>query len=172
MTVSTCPLSSRLYPEKNDLIGRMLRTSGSTTSVLQIRTTQVRLTLALLNVVCGLLKRSPDTNTWQKKERGNVMALKRGSKVERGYATVVEEDGVNYREIADTMTEIGFTMNHSSARNYVLRVMRKFVAAMVEDFDIELDEQEREDIAKSPAFQHRMAELLMTVEMERRAEQA
>ena len=58
------------------------------------------------------------------------MALRRGSKVNRGYATVIESEGVNYREIADTMTELGFTMNHSSARNYVLRVMRKFAAAM------------------------------------------
>lgn len=99
------------------------------------------------------------------------MALKRGSKVDRGYATVVEEDGINYREIADTMTELGFSMNHSSARNYVLRVMRKFVSALAESFDIDLDEQRIDDLAKSPDFQHRMAEVLLTVEMERRAEQ-
>ena len=61
------------------------------------------------------------------------MALKKGTTVDRGYATVATDEGVNYREIADTMTELGFPMNHSSARNYVLRVMRKFVDAFADE---------------------------------------
>lgn len=97
------------------------------------------------------------------------MALKRGMTVDRGYATVANDEGVNYREIADTMTEIGFPMNHSSARNYVLRVMRKFVGAFAEQYDIDLTEGRIDEIAKSPGFQHGIADLLHTVEVERRA---
>lgn len=97
------------------------------------------------------------------------MALKKGSTVDRGYATVATDEGVNYREIADTMTELGFPMNHSSARNYVLRVMRKFVQEFADEYDIDLNETRVDEIAKSPGFQHGVADLLHTVEVERRA---
>ena len=96
------------------------------------------------------------------------MALRKGSTVDRGYATVATDEGVNYREIADTMTELGFPMNHSSARNYVLRVMRKFVAEYADEWDISLNEAKIDEIAKSPNFQHGIADLLHDVEVERR----
>ncbi len=97
------------------------------------------------------------------------MALRRGTRVDRGYATVAEDEGVNYREIADTMSELGFNMNHSSARNYVLRVMRKFAKAYVKEWKLEFDEQKIDEIAKNPGFQHGVADLLQVVEAERRA---
>lgn len=99
------------------------------------------------------------------------MALKRGTRVNRGYATLVENDGVNYREIADTMTDIGFSMNHSSARNYVLRVMRKLVKAISTELaDIDLPEARINEVAKSPAFQRGIADVLLSIEMERRVQ--
>jgi len=97
------------------------------------------------------------------------MTLKKGARVDRGYATVAEDDGVKYREIAEVMTGLGFTMNHSSARNYVLRVMRKLVAAVGEAWGQELDERRIDEIAKDPGFQHAMSELLHVIEARRRA---
>ncbi len=97
------------------------------------------------------------------------MALKRGSRVDRGYATVAEDEGVNYREIADTMTELGFSMNHSSARNYVLRVMRKFAKAYTKAMRLDCDEARIDEIAKDPGFQHGVADLLQIAEVQRRA---
>jgi hypothetical protein len=96
------------------------------------------------------------------------MALKKGTKVDRGYATVALDEGVNYRDIAETMTNMGFTMNHSSARNYVLRVMRKFAKAHLDSRGIEADEQKIDNIAKSPTFQFVIAEQLYLIELERR----
>lgn len=96
------------------------------------------------------------------------MALRRGMRVDRGYATVAEDEGVNYREIADTMTELGFHMNHSSARNYVLRVMRKFAKAYSTQWGLEVDELKIDEIAKNPSFQHGVADLLHVVEVQRR----
>lgn len=96
------------------------------------------------------------------------MALRRGTRVDRGYATVAEDEGVNYREIADTMSELGFNMNHSSARNYVLRVMRKFAKAFADDWDIAVDDTRIDEIAKNPNFQHGIADLLHVVEAQRR----
>ena len=97
------------------------------------------------------------------------MSLRRGARVDRGYATVAEDEGVNYREIADTITELGYGMNHSSARNYVLRVMRKFAARFLEEWKIPATEQKIDEIAKNPSFQHGVADLLHIVEAQRRA---
>lgn len=98
------------------------------------------------------------------------MALRKGTQVERGYATVTEDEGINYRDIAETMSELGFKMNHSSARNYVLRVMRKFVKAFTDDLDEDdFDEKRIDEIAKDPGFQHGVAELLQVLEVRRRA---
>lgn len=80
------------------------------------------------------------------------------------YATVATEEGVNYREIADMMTEIGFKMNHSSARNYVLRVMRKFADAVMDAWDVEMSDDRKDKIIKSPQFQQAICDILQTIE--------
>lgn len=97
------------------------------------------------------------------------MTLKKGTKVDRGYATVVEDEGINYREIAETMSDLGFQMNHSSARNYVLRVMRKFAVAFSEQWQLKLSESRIDEIAKSPDFQQGVADVLQKIEIKRRA---
>ena len=96
------------------------------------------------------------------------MALKKGVKVDRGYATVTEDDGVNYRDIAETMTELGFRMNHSSARNYVLRVMRKFVEELDKQWNLHLPDDKITEITKSPDFQQGIAEILHSIELSRK----
>lgn len=95
------------------------------------------------------------------------MTLKKGTKFNGGYATVLEDEGVNYREIADIMTSLGFTMNHSSARNYVLRVMRKFAEEIAKEWQINVPEERMRDIVSSPGFQSAIADLLHSMEMKR-----
>jgi len=89
-----------------------------------------------------------------KKKNGNA----------KGYATVLDDDGINYREIADIMSEIGFVMNHSSARNYVLRVMTKFAEAFDREWDLNLSEGKIRDVAASPQFQNVISDLLHNLE--------
>ena len=96
------------------------------------------------------------------------MALEMGARIERGYATVVDDEGVNYRDIAETMTIMGHRMNHSSARNYVLRVMKRFVDAYAQINGLTLSDEQVSEIAKSPTFQHGVADLLHIVEARRR----
>jgi hypothetical protein len=81
------------------------------------------------------------------------------------YATVTNDDGVNYREIADMMTEIGFKMNHSSARNYLLRVMRKFADAIIDSWGLDVPEHNLEKIVKSQKFQQAISEILQGIEV-------
>jgi len=95
------------------------------------------------------------------------MAMKKGSKFDCGYATI-DDDGINYREIADTMTHLGYRMNHSSARNHVLRIMRKFVEAIAEKNGMALDDAAITNISKSPMFQSGVADLLQDLEAHRK----
>lgn len=82
------------------------------------------------------------------------------------YATIPAGEGVNYREIADMMTSIGFKMNHSSARNYVLRVMRKFAEAITSEWDLDVSESKLDRIIKSPQFQQAICDILQSIESE------
>lgn len=79
------------------------------------------------------------------------------------YATVEGVEGVNYREIADMMTEIGFKMNHSSARNYVLRVMRKFADAIISEWDLDVPSEKMDGIIKSVHFQQAVSDILQQI---------
>jgi hypothetical protein len=97
------------------------------------------------------------------------MALRRGVKVDRGYATVAADEGENYREIAELMTIMGHPMNHSSARNHVLRIMNKFAQAFARAYDISANEEKIAAVARSPAFQSGICELLQTLEARRHA---
>lgn len=88
----------------------------------------------------------------------------------KGYATVLEDDGINYREIADIMSTIGFIMNHSSARNYVLRVMTKFVEAFNKEWKLNLTDEKIRSAAASPQFQNVISDLLHNLEMTKKSE--
>lgn len=83
-------------------------------------------------------------------------------------STAAQDDGVNYRDIAECMTELGYPMNHSSARNHVLRVMCKFVQAISRDHGIRMSDEQAFKIAKEPQFQHAMHDLLQDLETIRR----
>lgn len=96
------------------------------------------------------------------------MTHKKGSTVDRGYATVTGDEGVNYREIADTMSELGYPMNHSSARNYVLRVMKKFASKIISEYNLQISQDKLDEIAKSPHFQSGITDLLHSLESKRR----
>ena len=96
------------------------------------------------------------------------MALRMGTRIERGYATVAADQGENYRQIAELMTLMGHRMNHSSARNHVLRIMARFARAFVDAYGIPADEERVAALARSPSFQAGICELLQTVEMRRR----
>lgn len=92
------------------------------------------------------------------------MPLKKGEKIARGYATVDDDDDGNYRYIADLMCEIGYIMNHSSVRNYILRTMRKFAQAVNVKLKLNLTSDKIDELAKSPLFQSGISDLLRAYE--------
>jgi hypothetical protein len=88
------------------------------------------------------------------------MSMPKGARVERGYATISEDDGANYRTIAEEMQKLGHKMNHASARNYLLRAMKKFAKGFVLARGEVLSEDAIETMAKSPNFQNGVNELI------------
>lgn len=88
------------------------------------------------------------------------MSMPKGHKVNRGYATVTDDFGAGYREIAEQMTEDGFNMNHSTARNVFLSAMRKFAKEVCSLYDEEIDQAHVEKIAADPRFQSSISDIL------------
>ena len=66
------------------------------------------------------------------------MAMPKGFKSENGYGTSKLFDGMTYHEIASTMRESGYKMNHSTARNVFVNALIKVADEIVDTFfDIE-----------------------------------
>mgnify|MGYP003519341017 CR=1 FL=1 len=83
---------------------------------------------------------------------------KKNKKEKRQYAT--SKDGVNYRAIADQMTVKGHAMNHSSARNYVLRAMKKFAQAFNRHYQLNLSDEQINTVTNSSKFQSAVSVIL------------
>ena len=82
------------------------------------------------------------------------MSMPKGCKVNGGYATVDQDlGGLDYRIIAERMTDQGDEMNHATARNVFLRAMKKFVTTACKVAELSPSDEEVTEIAKNPMFQ-------------------
>ena len=88
------------------------------------------------------------------------MSMPKGYKIERGYATVNDLNGLDYRSIAEEMTEAGFKMNHATARNVFVRGMSKIAKEVCEVYGESATEKRKKEIAINPVFQNTIAELI------------
>ncbi len=92
--------------------------------------------------------------------RFKKLSMKAMMKQNKSYKNLQINDEKNYRDIAETMTKSGYQMNHSSVRNYVIRIMRKFVSAYVEKNNIVVPPGKLDDIAESHLFHQGIADVL------------
>jgi hypothetical protein len=81
------------------------------------------------------------------------MSMPKGHKVKGGYATVSNDIGSGYREIAEKMTDAGYRMNHSTARNVFLAAMKKFARDICNLYEVDVSQERLDDIAADPRFQ-------------------
>ncbi len=94
------------------------------------------------------------------------MSMPKGHKSAHGYATVTSiESGMDYRSIADTMTESGFKMNHATARNIFLRAMKKMASEVHELYELPTGEDDIMKTAKDPRFQECLFEFLDEIDI-------
>ena len=91
------------------------------------------------------------------------MSMPKGHKSENGYATVTTTfGGLDYRRIAEKMTDDGYKMNHATARNVFLKAMKKFAISMCAIHDID-DEICVSKTSRDPRFQEGITEIIRDI---------
>lgn len=95
------------------------------------------------------------------------MAMPKGFKSENGYGTSKLFDGMTYHEIADTMRESGFKMNHSTARNVFVNALIKVADEIADLYDLQLSDKDLKNLAINPSFQDSVREFMSEIEIER-----
>lgn len=78
-------------------------------------------------------------------------------------------DNLNYRDIAQMMTQLGCPMNHSSCRNYIFRIMKKIIEALAKENGVSVDTSKVDELAKSFAFQTFVGNILQAIEADKRS---
>lgn len=86
------------------------------------------------------------------------------------YATITNDEGVDYRKISREMSKRGWKMNHSSVRNYILRIMQKFAYEYSNSVDTRIKRDNTLDIAKNPEFQAMVSDLIQKAMIEEKNE--
>jgi len=76
------------------------------------------------------------------------------------YVTTNNYEGMGYYDIAKVMTENGHKMNHSTARNIVIRSFSKIVKNISHKYNKKYTEEQIKSIAKSPQFQNSIVEIM------------
>jgi hypothetical protein len=88
------------------------------------------------------------------------MAMPKGFKSDNGYATSKSLGGISYHEVAETMIDRGFKMNHSTARNVFINSLIKIANKMTKLYDVKLDYTQLKKIAIDPRFQEAVADFM------------
>ena len=88
------------------------------------------------------------------------MTMPKGFKSKNGYVTTSELGGKSYQQIADIMTDRGYKMNHSTARNLCVDGLKKIVAKVISHQGLTLTDKEIKRIAKDPRFQSGLCDIL------------
>ena len=89
------------------------------------------------------------------------MPMPKGKKVNFSYATVSDDcESANYRTISKIMTENGYKMNHASARNYILKIMKQFAKSIALHEGIRFSDEKLSMIARNPNFQSAIGDLI------------
>lgn len=87
--------------------------------------------------------------------------MPKGKKIKFSYATVSDDDtSANYRTISKIMSENGYKMNHASARNYILKIMKQFAKSIALREGIKLSDDKLLIIARNPNFQSAIGDLV------------
>lgn len=95
------------------------------------------------------------------------MAMPKGFKSENGYGTSKLFDGMTYHEIADSMRESGYKMNHSTARNVFVNALIKVADEIAELYQLELTDKDLKRLAINPGFQDSVRGFMSELQIER-----
>tara|TARA_B100000683_G_scaffold194465_1_gene187532 strand:- start:154 stop:432 length:279 start_codon:yes stop_codon:yes gene_type:complete len=79
---------------------------------------------------------------------------------DKKYVTTNDYEGMGYYDIAKVMSDSGDKMNHSTARNIVIRSFSKIVKNISQKYDKKYSDKQIKEIAKSPQFQNSIVEIM------------
>ena len=88
------------------------------------------------------------------------MPMPKGFKSENGYSTKKTLGGKSYHEISSIMSEKGYKMNHSTARNVFLSSMKKIAKEVCIVHGEEISSHDMYRIVADPRFQSGICEIL------------
>ena len=74
---------------------------------------------------------------------------------------------VDYRKIAANMTKRGYPLNHSSARNYIIRGMNKITDRLIREDILPIKQSRCEGVSRVASFQDCIGELLYASSIKR-----
>tara|TARA_R110000868_G_scaffold279427_2_gene539466 strand:- start:166 stop:456 length:291 start_codon:yes stop_codon:yes gene_type:complete len=95
------------------------------------------------------------------------MPMPKGFKSENGYSTKKTLGGKSYHEISSLMSEKGYKMNHSTARNVFVSSLEKIARDVVKLYDIAADEKSINRISKDPRFQDAIVSFMREISHEK-----
>lgn len=89
------------------------------------------------------------------------MPMPKGHRVKGGYFTVTSIPGADdYKAIAKKCTDLGYQMQHSTARNVFISAMKKIASSIYASGGVKATDSELFEAAKNPGFQEGIAEVL------------
>lgn len=76
------------------------------------------------------------------------------------YITLDEQDCMDYRTMAKTMTKIGYDMNHATARNLCILGIKSILKQISIDLNLDFSKQKMSDAIKSQFVHDQLADIL------------
>ena len=94
------------------------------------------------------------------------MPMPKGFKSENAYSTKKSLGGKSYQEISNIMSEKGYKMNHSTARNVFVSSLEKIARDVVGLYNLPTDDKSINRISKDPRFQDAIVNFMREIEYE------
>src|SRR5579863_1469439 len=91
----------------------------------------------------------------------------RKRKAKQPYSSVAECEGMEFKRITESVLKLGWRMNYSSARNWLLRAMMKMAKELTTENGQRLTEEQLRRIARSSSFQSAIGELVVKAHVSR-----
>tara|TARA_B100000674_G_scaffold497387_1_gene530991 strand:- start:2187 stop:2492 length:306 start_codon:yes stop_codon:yes gene_type:complete len=95
------------------------------------------------------------------------MPMPKGYKKKTGYGSKKSLGGMSYHEIAETMNENNYKMNHSTARNVFVNGLIKIAHNLTLSHGKKMNHKELKEIAIDPRFQEAVSEYMKEIEYEK-----
>ena len=95
------------------------------------------------------------------------MPMPKGYKKKTGYGSKKSLGGLSYHQIAETMNDQNYKMNHSTARNVFVTGLMKIADSLSDLYEKKLDKKEIKEIAIDPRFQEAVSDFMRELEHEK-----